>query len=181
MTIYTNEPFSSAKRISDRCVCGASAIVTGPEGYCNKCLNKRKDFLNNIIGEIFIGETSSTEFSILNVIENMRKKFTKERLCNLIDKFFVQHENEPFSQPYQDSSFLSTILREKHLISSEIFNSIKDVELKMPKSGLLNINNKIKKAYQNYLKSLLLMIETDKNKLENTEFSIMYEKKLANK
>lgn len=158
-------------RNDGRCVCGASAIVTYSEGintgYCVKCAKKRQDFIDKIIGNIEVEETNLN--ITLNTLEQMRKNILQERFSYMIDRYFAFHNNEPFSEPYENIAFVEEIYREKICLMNDFI-------LPAFTSSFSNIGKKnkkisnIEKNYNNYYKKLCEMYDNDGEKLEEAMY-----------
>lgn len=144
---------------SDRCVCGNSALVTNHEGidtgYCDECAKKRKDFVDNVVGNI-IFEKNNTLCSLLIIIENLRKSFLEERIYFMVDRYFFLHKGESFEEPYEDENFIAQVYREKYNLMNTFMSNT-----------FIQDNPKLsnKKDYDNYVNSLNKMMQEDDDKL----------------
>ena len=120
---YEPQLLFDVKRLTDRCVCGASATRTKHEGinngYCPDCAKKRTEFVNKIIGSIEIS-TSKANTPALDSLEKIRKNILQERFCYMIDSYFALHQNENFSEPYEDLSFIEKVYREKQCLTTDL-------------------------------------------------------------
>lgn len=162
------------ERTNDRCVCGFSSLVTinngENAGYCMECASKREKFVNDIIGDIAIGEVASLEYIILNGIEAMRKEFYKERFYYMVDSFFAKHQNEEiFIEPYEKAEFIVHVYYEKQnmaeLVSNQLEMIIQTLEKNMELDNRKNKKrkNEVLKVYRNYKEKLESMRELDRN------------------
>lgn len=152
-------------RQNDRCVCGASALMTHYEainnGYCETCAKKRKEFIDKIMGNIKLEEDINIS---IKTLEQIRKNILQERFCHMIDQYFVDHENEPFSEPYESLSFIENVYREKRCLMNDFI-------LPAFRSYISSDNGKrripkIEKQYNYYYKKLCEMHDADGEKLE---------------
>lgn len=168
---YNPELCFDVYRPNDRCVCGASAIVTYSEGintgYCVDCAKKRKEFIDRIIGNIKVEEI---DINIpINTIEQMRKNILQERFSYMIDQYFISHGNEPFSEPYEDIAFIEKIYREKRCLMIDFILPAFTTYF----SNSCRRNKKvtsIEKNYNNYYKKLCEMHDDDGEKLEEAMY-----------
>lgn len=143
-------------RTDDRCVCGCSAISTNHQGndngYCPKCSEKRKMFVESVVGEIFIGDCNSVSHKILIVIEELRKVIFSERLYYMVDQFFNDYQNDiTFVEPYKDDIF-----------NAKVYSTTMKVVPSIPEKVLYskkNIEKYISQAYKYYSEQLSLMID----------------------
>ena len=156
------------ERHSDRCVCGRSALITChdpydiDDGYCEVCAKKRTDFVNQVTGIIPIGKENSFEYSILDIIENIRQSVFKERFYYMVDNYFGQHQNDDeFSEPYDNASFMAKIYREKYFMMHTFISSII-----LPKEKIFSTLNRVGEIYSNYKSKLETMAEKDDEILE---------------
>lgn len=152
-------------RPTDRCVCGASAVVTAKKGidtgYCAECAKKRNEFIDEVIGNIEM-EQGLVPKSLV-ALEEIRKNILKERFCYMIDRYFASHQKEEFSLPYDDLSFLEKIYREKRVLTADIILPVFSLN-ESP------IGNLLERQYNNYYKKLCEMHENDGEKLEEVMF-----------
>ncbi len=161
----------------DRCVCGVLAIVTNHQGenksYCQDCFKKRNEFVNDIIGDIYIGEKGSLDYKILEVLEAMRKGFYKERLYYKVDSFFAENPRIyegrliDFLEPYNDNIFIAGVYHEKQLIDERFITVLDEISKfqekkeKPPKLTAINLKKRIPRIYDVYKKRLEEMREQD--------------------
>ena len=171
---YKPELCFDVYRPNDRCVCGASAIVTYSEGinngYCATCAKKRKEFIDKVIGNIEVKEKDNN--ILINTLEQMRKNILQERFCYMIDQYFVSHENEPFSEPYENLSFIEKIYREKRCLMHDFILPAFTAYISSNTNDN-KINKKIKnieKQYNYYYKKLCEMYDVDGEKLEEAMY-----------
>jgi len=122
----SHDPYNcfDVQKNDDRCVCGFSATGTSSEGedrgYCRPCAEKRKLFVNDIIGDIPLGRNNS----ILEYVENLRKAIFRERLYFMVDSFFASRQSdEPFIVPYEDDDFIEKCYREKAVMRNIFLES----------------------------------------------------------
>ena len=161
---YKPQLLFDVKRLTDRCVCGASATMTKHEGinngYCPDCAKKRTEFVNKIIGSIEIS-TSKANNPALDTLEKIRKNILQERFCYMIDSYFALHQNENFSEPYEDLSFIEKVYREKQCLTTDLI-------LPAFKTYITSDNekNKREKQYRAYYEKICKMYEEDEEKLE---------------
>lgn len=159
------------KKSGDRCFCGCSATITCHEqsniddGYCERCAEKRRVFVERVVGEILIGKKNSFEVSILNSIESMRQNILNERIFFVVDKYFCKHQKEKFKEPYNDIYFLRTVYREKYFAMKIILNSIILDEKRH--FSLFNVVDKTNKIYFNYVTELRKMVQNDSDFLKS--------------
>lgn len=146
---------------SDRCVCGSSALTTShngiDKGYCDKCAKKRKEFVECIVGDIYLGE-KNVVYSMLNIIEDIRKSFLQERIYYMIDRFFGIHQFEDFQEPYKNDEFVAQVYREKYNMMENFMSNIPST---LQSKGIFT-NNKV---YDYYIYELNKMMQDDDNKL----------------
>ena len=146
------------ERHSDRCVCGRSAIITChdpydiDDGYCDDCAKKRTDFVKKTIGEVSI-DTQNTFFnSICYSYENIRKSILSERLYYMIDAYFGLHQDDEFSEPYDNTYFVEQVYREKSIFMEKFISNII-----LPKGKL----SRKEKIIYDYILKLKAMYEAD--------------------
>lgn len=149
------------ERHTDRCVCGCSALKTSRTGintgYCNECAEKRKEFVEGIVGNIYL-EEKNTVYIMLNIIENLRKSFLQERIYYMVDRYFGIHQFENFQEPYENDSFVAQVYREKHNLMETFMSNIPS----SLQSKRIFDNNKV---YDCYLYELNKMLQEDDDKL----------------
>ncbi len=139
-------------RSGDLCVCGCSSIRTSEnypdKGYCFSCSNKRKEFVDSIIGNLDIGPLSDIEVMILLPIEQMRTWMLKERLYFIIDSYFAKHDiySGNFSEPYDKLDFLAHCYTEKLIASKHLLESV-SLSNKLDDSELGKIINNLQIRY----------------------------------
>jgi hypothetical protein len=116
---------------NDRCVCGASAVVTSgsgyDKGYCHRCSSKRDKFINGIVGDIdMYADKNETELAL--ILEQIRKRTIKERLYYLVDKWFVENNKSLHNhgEPYADEDFFISCMREKNETTNILFHHLLD-------------------------------------------------------
>ncbi|MDD3392144.1 MAG: hypothetical protein PHE54_01165 [Bacilli bacterium] len=162
---------------NDRCVCGCSALVTSHQGedtgYCSICSEKRRKFAEAIIGNIDVEENS-----ILSIIEEMRKSYYRERIYYLVECFFATHQQNSFTEPYNDDSFIVKAYYEKQIMAERFIETLqktpklKEIQFRSlllsSKNGISSVSGKI----ENYQKKLSKMIADDWNKIAGLNSSI---------
>lgn len=165
---YEPDMVFDVERHSDRCVCGASATGTchKPDhvnyGYCHHCGEKRKKFVEEVTSEIYIDKENSFEYSILNVIESLRQSIFQERFYYMVDKYFVEHQNDDeFKEPYEDKSFLAKVYREKRQMTKQFLSTITLQNYKK-----FSLSNKINTIYSYYKSELNKMFEANGDSLD---------------
>lgn len=177
---YKPEMCFEVFRQDDRCVCGASALITSPQGedmgYCKNCAKKRNDFFNQIVGDIYIGK-NNFQYQILCSIEEMRKLLIKERIYFIVDEFFYKNNSNIFCEPYDDLTFLIRAYREKMEILHIILKSL-DCKININKLNLVMIKNR--DIYQYYKSEIEKMLNSDLEtfqKLQAKQCGYVYTKK----
>ena len=149
------------ERHSDRCVCGCSALITSctgiNTGYCPECAKKRKEFVEGIVGNVYL-EKESVYYTMLNIIENLRKSFLQERIYYMVDKYFGIHQFDEFREPYENDSFVAQVYREKHNMMENFMSNMPSF---LQSKRIFNNN----KAYDCYLYELNKMLQEDDDKL----------------
>lgn len=158
-------------RKTDRCVCGASAIVTYSEGinrgYCVDCAKKRQEFIDKMIGNIEVEQNNSN--IAISTLEQIRKNILQERFCYMIDNYFVSHQDESFSEPYENLSFIEDIYREKICLMKD-FILPAFIKYNSCDSRSSKRTSKIEKQYSNYYQKLSEMYDADDEKLEEVMY-----------
>lgn len=143
---------------SDRCVCGRSALITCHDpydvdnGYCDDCAKKRTDFVKKIVGEVSIDPKQNFSNSICYSYENIRKSMLSERLYYMIDAYFGLHQDDEFIEPYDNTSFVEQVYREKNIFMEKFISNIM-----FPKEKL----SRKEKIIYDYVLSLKAMYEED--------------------
>ena len=172
----------------DRCSCGASAIVTGPDGYCDNCTDKRENFINEIIGTIdmkYFDEIAGFKSSEIEVIEKLRKMMLRRELRGLIDIHFSIHNRYSgnYVEPYENPSFLSIVHEKKQQRMKVFLGELNNHSLTVPPSKSKKIFNdnteaeitkKLNCAFIEYQEQLKKQMEIDRlniNKLIDTAYS----------
>lgn len=162
-----------------RCVCGASEIATGDDGYCINCKEKKDDFIKTIIGSIDmkkVHETAGFESSEILILEKVRQFMIEKELSKIIDIHFTTHnnrdyDNRGFCEPYEDTSFLGLAAEKTQEVMNGFLNLVEDhhLDLPTPDSFLINMIEKccelktkdLNKAFRVYLELLKDQVELD--------------------
>ncbi len=165
---YEPELCFDVYRPTDNCVCGADGFGTYDDGinkgYCKSCAKKRKEFIDKIIGDIMMPDNESN--IVINTLEQMRKNILQERFCYMVDQYFVSHENEPFSEPYEQPAFIEKVYREKQCLMQDfIFPAFTKYV-----SGDTNKKKDIERQFSYYYKRLCEMYDEDDELFEEAIF-----------
>lgn len=150
------------QRQEKKCVCGNRLHIISQginTGYCETCAEKRKKFVDSIVGSIVPLDDGNTINLMLNVIEDIRKKYIEERLYYMIDKFFLNQKAKIYYQPYTDEDFIVKAYQEKILIMEYIFY---DFPLGFELRGKNGSTDNGIKIFEEYRDALFEMIAEDK-------------------
>lgn len=169
-------------RNTDRCVCGASAVNTchngENSGYCSECAKKREEFVKENIGNIFVGNEESLEFSVLNILENIRISTFEERINYMINKFFANQQDSNYkklNEPYEDEIFIRNLSYEKIDMIKKFIHSISETNTK-------NSSKKINKIIKYYIEELNNMLISERDRVDELNAKLggySYEKRKA--
>lgn len=156
--------------LGDRCVCGVSAVITGNDGYCERCFEKKLNFTNEIIGIVDLDNIyriagfHSTE---IDTIEDFRKLMLRKEIYNLVDFHFSSYNsyNDNFIEPYDDPSFLELVNEKKAEITREVLANLKDRYLTLPNLSIFpSIVNNMEKRLNNALGEYKIQLITQLGK-----------------
>lgn len=176
--MYFGEEIRSKLRVynhtGDRCVCGASAVITGRDGYCMECSAKRDAFISDIIGYIdteHLCQILGTHSSEITIIEKFRQLLLRRELLGLIDLHFATYNsrNNNFVEPYENPSFLGLIHEKKYEIMQVFFSEL-DTHTLEPTNLLIGIGvgNARKKLDLTFSKYQLVL----KNQMDNDSINM---------
>lgn len=159
-------------RNDEKCVCGASPILTNKggenHGYCNSCAKKREKFAIYIIDSVFVDRDDKFRYAIINTLETIRVAAIKERIYYLVDKFFSENaSNETFIEPYERSDFKLKVLREKCKIQEAFIEKIPFTETEEGLSILVGRKKELELIYNYYVKELRDQNQHDKRVMDS--------------
>ena len=159
-------------RNDEKCVCGASTLLTNKggenHGYCNACAKKRERFSISMIDTVYLRKDEKFKYAILNTLETIRISAIRERIFYLVDKFFSENASkETFIEPYDRSDFKLKVLREKCRIQEAFIEKIPFTETDESLSLIVNRKKELEYIYNYYVKELKNQNERDKRTIDS--------------
>lgn len=159
-------------RNNDRCVCGASALLTTKgginHGYCNECAKKRQSFVVGKVNTVHVYKEEIFKSAIINTLESIRVSVIEERLYYLVDKFFYDNQsNETFIEPYERDDFKLKVLREKCRIQEAFIEKIPYTGTNEGLGLIVGRKKELEHIYNYYVRELKEINEQDKRRIDS--------------
>lgn len=110
---------------SDKCICCGCIKQKNSINYCEVCLKQIKKFVNNIVGNINIGNDDSIKNKLLSPLENFRSGMISEQINRMVDNYFLSHINtKEFSELYNENMVVADAYKEKMLIMEMVIDLV---------------------------------------------------------
>ena len=150
------------ERHSNVCVCGKDA-ESSELGYCDECLEKRNEFIANIVGTITLDDEVGN--LVIEPTEMFRIKSMSDRIGYLIDSYI----NEYGCEPYSSTEFYIRCLHDKTDLLADLRLSLETYVYLGNREKPLPLTKKrcIIDAYSDYFNKLTNMWNGDWNLIKS--------------